>query len=52
MTTWILFSMMCIVYFERKTIDAIGEKIWARIKFEWHYHWIRWSMRKEERKWS
>lgn len=52
MSVWLMFCLICVIYFERETIDEIGEKILARLKFEWNYHWIRWSIRKEERKWS
>lgn len=52
MSVWLVFCLICVIYFERKTIDQIGEKLWARLIFEWNYHSIRRSIKKEERKWS
>lgn len=52
MSIWLVFSLICVIYFERKEIDKIGEKIWARLIFEWRYHSIRRSIRKQEEKWG
>lgn len=47
-----MLGLMLIIYLERDVIDKVGERIWARIRFELTYHSIKRSIRKENRKWG
>ena len=51
MSIWMVFSLICVIYFETETIDRIGQQVWGRLKFEWNYFWIRRSIRLMEKDW-
>ena len=52
MSVWRILCLLVIIYFNKKEIDEIGRKIFARLRFEYNYWMIRRSIKKKENEWS